>query len=105
MVTYHPETLGHASPESVLNNLLDAIDCFPEAKIILTYPNADTFDRKLISQIKEYADERPNRVLISSSLGQLLYLSALKEVDLVIGNSSSGITEAPITIKIMKNIL
>jgi GDP/UDP-N,N'-diacetylbacillosamine 2-epimerase (hydrolysing) len=95
MVTYHPETLGHATPESVLKNLLDAIDCFPEAKIILTYPNADTFGRKLISQIKEYADERPDRVLISSSLGQLLYLSALKEVDLVIGNSSSGLVEAP----------
>ena len=95
MVTYHPETLGYASPQSAFNNLLNALDSFPEAKIILTYPNADTYGRKIISLIKGYAKERSDRVLFSSSLGQLLYLSSLKEVDLVIGNSSSGLVEAP----------
>jgi UDP-hydrolysing UDP-N-acetyl-D-glucosamine 2-epimerase len=95
MVTYHPETLGCFSPQSVFNKLLNALDSFPEAKIIFTYPNADTFGRKIISLIKNYSKGRSERVLFSSSLGQLLYLSCLKEVDLVIGNSSSGLIEAP----------
>ena len=95
LVTYHPVTLNEIPPVETLQNLLDALDRFPEAKVILTYPNADTFGRSLIRQIKDYANERSDRILLSSSLGQLLYLSALQEVDLVIGNSSSGLVEAP----------
>ena len=95
LVTYHPVTLNELPPVETLQNLLDALDRFPEVKIILTYPNADTFGRNLICQIKAYANERPDRVLLSSSFGQSLYLSALREVDLVIGNSSSGLVEAP----------
>jgi UDP-hydrolysing UDP-N-acetyl-D-glucosamine 2-epimerase len=95
LVTYHPVTLNELPPTDTLQNLLDALDSFPEVKIILTYPNADTFGRNLIYQIKTYANEHPGRVLLSSSFGQLLYLSALREVNLVIGNSSSGLVEAP----------
>ena len=95
LATYHPATLSERPPADALQNLLDTLDRFPDVKIILTYPNADTFGRSLLYQIKDYASERPDRVLLSSSLGQLLYLSALREVDLMVGNSSSGLVEAP----------
>ena len=95
LITYHPVTLNELPPANALQNLLDALDSFLDVKIILTYPNADTFGRSLIPQIQAYAEERPDRILLSSSLGQLLYLSALREVDLVVGNSSSGLVEAP----------
>lgn len=95
LVTYHPATLDSRSPESSMNELLDALSAFPGMKLIITYPNADTHGRRLIPLIHAYADANPNRVFVSKSLGQHRYLSAMKHSKLVIGNSSSGIIEAP----------
>ena len=78
-----------------MGQLLEAIDSYPNAKVIITYPNADTSGRELITVIEKYAAENRNRVYVSTSLGQLNYLSALQYMDLVIGNSSSGLIEAP----------
>jgi len=95
LVTYHPVTLATVGDSNSMTNLLDALDAFPEAKIIITFPNADADGRQLISQVKEYAARQPDRIFVTDSLGQLRYLSALQHVDAVIGNSSSGLLEVP----------
>lgn len=95
LVTYHPVTLKEKGPEEVMASLLSALDCFPEKKLIITKPNADMGGRAIISMIDEYSAKQPNRVFATTSLGQLNYLSAMKLCAAVIGNSSSGIVEAP----------
>ncbi|MHB1099936.1 MAG: UDP-N-acetylglucosamine 2-epimerase [Burkholderiales bacterium] len=95
LVTYHPATLSHAAPAVAMQALCAALDHFPHAKIILTKPNADMGGRKLGEMVDEYATRHPERIYTSTSLGQVRYLSAMKYCDLVIGNSSSGIVEAP----------
>lgn len=95
LVTYHPATLGATTPQVAMQALLDALDFFPGAKIIFTKPNSDTDGRILGRMIDEYALLNKGRVAVFTSMGQVRYLSALQLVDAVIGNSSSGIIEAP----------
>lgn len=95
LVTYHPVTLAAEPAQETFNNLLQALDEFPEHSIILTYPNADDGGRQIIPLLEQYAAENPTRVLAIPSLGQKRYLSAVKHADAVIGNSSSGIIEVP----------
>lgn len=95
LVTYHPATLGRMKPDDAMSELLAALDCFPEATIIFTYPNADTGGRVLIEQISQWTAVHQQRARAFISLGQTRYLSLLKEADVVIGNSSSGLAEAP----------
>lgn len=95
LVTYHPVTLNDKSSSEGMNSLLKALDEFPEAKIIITRPNADTDGRLIIRMIDDYAARQPQRVVVFTSLGQLRYLSAITHVDVVIGNSSSGLVEVP----------
>lgn len=103
LVTYHPVTLADPSKDA-FSSLLHALDQFPDAKIILTKPNADTYGRKLIRQIDDYAKANPERVYVSTSLGQLKYLSAIQHVDVVVGNSSSALIEVPFFRKPSVNI-
>ncbi|WP_258171040.1 UDP-N-acetylglucosamine 2-epimerase [Paenibacillus sp. R14(2021)] len=95
LVTYHPLTLAKQSSSELIAQLLDALDCFPDAKIIFTKPNSDMDGRVIGAMMDEYAACHPERVKCFTSLGQLRYLSALGHVSAVIGNSSSGIFEAP----------
>lgn len=95
LVTYHSVTIGAESPQVAMQALLDALDDFPESKIIFTKPNSDTDGRILGQMIDEYAHHNKGRVAVFTSMGQVRYLSALQFVDAVIGNSSSGIIEAP----------
>ncbi|MFD2177627.1 UDP-N-acetylglucosamine 2-epimerase [Veronia pacifica] len=95
VVTYHPVTLASEDPEKSFDELLAALDHFPDHKVILTYPNADDGGRKIIPMLETYAAEHTDRVLAIPSLGQVRYLSAIKHADAVIGNSSSGIIEVP----------
>ena len=95
IVTYHPVTLGDEDPVDTFSALLEALEKFQSHQIILTYPNADNGGRKITSLIRNYAISMPNRVLAIPSLGNRNYLSAVKHCDAVIGNSSSGIIEAP----------
>ena len=95
LVTYHPATLGSTAPPVAMQALLDALDHFPEARIIITKPNSDADGRILAQLVDDYAQRQQGRVAVFTSLGQLRYLSALRLVDAVIGNSSSGIIEAP----------
>ena len=95
IVTYHPVTLGDEDPEKSFQAILDALDSYPEYQVILTYPNADDGGRRIIPMLEAYAASNPNRVLAIPSLGQVRYLSAIKNSAAVIGNSSSGIVEVP----------
>lgn len=94
LVTYHPVTLEDGSTEA-MEALFTALDGFPDASIIFTYPNADTGGRVLIEMIESYAARNPGRAKGVVSLGQRRYLSAMRLADVVIGNSSSGLTEGP----------
>jgi GDP/UDP-N,N'-diacetylbacillosamine 2-epimerase (hydrolysing) len=91
VVTYHPVTLEKNSLEKQVKNLLNALAKY-NVNLVFTYPNADSGGRYIIQKIKEFQKQRSD-VYVFFSLGQLKYLSLLKYVDLVIGNSSSGILE------------
>lgn len=95
MITYHPVTLESGGAAEALNNLLEALSKFPTHKLVITFPNADTHGRGLIDILERFAESNADRVLLVQSLGQLRYLSLLKYCSAVIGNSSSGIVEAP----------
>jgi UDP-N-acetylglucosamine 2-epimerase (non-hydrolysing)/GDP/UDP-N,N'-diacetylbacillosamine 2-epimerase (hydrolysing) len=96
LVTYHPATLANTSPASAFAELLEALDGFPSAHVIMTRPNADTDGRRLIKMIENFVNLNPGRVWEFTSLGQQRYLSVMQQMDVVIGNSSSGLTEAPL---------
>lgn len=104
LVTYHPVTLGEEDPLSSLLELFAALDQFPNKKVIITKPNSDAGGRVLIQAIDQYSISQPERVYVTTSLGQIRYLSAMKHCSAVIGNSSSGIMEAPALRKPTVNI-
>ena len=95
LATFHPATLDSIPPKEQCENLLAALDKFPDYKVIFTYPNNDTSGKVIIDLIENYATEHPERCTVFQSLGLLRYLSALRCVTAVIGNSSSGIVEVP----------
>lgn len=95
LLTYHPVTLEKNHSTNAMENLFSALDEFPEVKCIITKPNADMEGREISQMIDEYVRLHPERCAAFTSLGQLRYLSAIKHVDVVIGNSSSGILEVP----------
>lgn len=95
LITFHPATLDQTSVKEQCENLLSVLDEYPDYKIIFTLPNSDTDSREIITLIKSYTDKNSDRVAVFSSLGKIRYLSALKYVTAVVGNSSSGIIEVP----------
>ena len=104
LVTYHPATLSQRKPIVVMNELLAALDEFPQASIIFTYPNADTGGRALIERLDQWVATNRRHAKAFVSLGQQRYLSLMREADAVIGNSSSGLIEAPALKKATINI-
>lgn len=95
LVTYHPVTAGDEDPEAVVEALLRAIEAFPGHLAVLTYPNADNGGRGIITKMNSYAAAHPARAVVVPSLGSQRYLAMLSRAQAVIGNSSSGIIEAP----------
>lgn len=95
LVTYHPETLAERSPNDSMKALFEALDCFQDRQIVFTKPNSDAGSRGIAQMIDDYVSKHSSRVAVFTSLGQVRYLSLLRLVDAVIGNSSSGIIEAP----------
>ncbi|QUL54550.1 UDP-N-acetylglucosamine 2-epimerase (hydrolyzing) [Paenibacillus tritici] len=104
LITFHPATLESSMAEEQVKNLLFALNSFPDYKIIFTKSNADTDSRRINELIDEYTRSHPERVKSFFSLGQIRYLSTMKYCALVIGNSSSGIVEAPVFSKPTINI-
>ncbi len=95
LVTFHPATLDAVDAAAQCAALLSALDAFPHAKIVFTLPNADPGGRAIIPLLEAYVARNPERCRLFASLGQQRYLSLLREAQVVIGNSSSGIIEAP----------
>jgi len=94
LVTFHPVTLESHTSKAQFQILLDAIGELEDTNIIFTKANADTDGRVINAMIDSYTAEHYNTIAFSS-MGQLNYLSALQFVDAVVGNSSSGLLEAP----------
>jgi len=95
LVTFHPVTLEPGASASQMAELLAALDALPDTHLLFTMPNADTESRQLGIMLQDYAASRLHTAKVWTSLGQLRYLSCLRYVDGVVGNSSSGLIEAP----------
>ncbi|PHS33938.1 MAG: UDP-N-acetylglucosamine 2-epimerase (hydrolyzing) [Sulfurovum sp.] len=95
LVTFHPVTLESSTAKDQFQDLLDAIDSLENTNIVFTKANSDTDGRIINSMIDEYVSNHTHKAVGFTSLGQLRYLSALQYVDAVVGNSSSGLAEAP----------
>ena len=95
LVTLHPATLDTTPIRTRCQALLNALDSFPNNKLLITYPNNDPDGMIIIEMIEQYARLHPTRVKLIPSLGLTRYMSALKYVAAVVGNSSSGIIEVP----------
>lgn len=95
LITYHPVTWGTAAGIEALQNLFSALADFPQATLIWTAPNADAQGEAMHQIIKQWVQTSSLNVQLFASLGSLRYLSVMALADVVIGNSSSGIIEAP----------
>jgi UDP-N-acetylglucosamine 2-epimerase (non-hydrolysing)/GDP/UDP-N,N'-diacetylbacillosamine 2-epimerase (hydrolysing) len=93
-VTLHPATLGRQEAGASATALIDALERFPEARIVITEANADPGGQAINRRLRAYAEQR-DRAVMFTSLGQQRYLSLLRAADAVVGNSSSGLLEAP----------
>ena len=93
-VTFHPVTLEKNSSKKHFQELLNALDTLKNTKIIFTAPNADT-DGRIIKRMIDKFVENNNNAVCFTTMGDLNYLSMLQFVDGIVGNSSSGLSEAP----------
>jgi GDP/UDP-N,N'-diacetylbacillosamine 2-epimerase (hydrolysing) len=95
LVTFHSVTLEESTARQQFSELISAIDSLERTYIIFTKPNADTDGRVIINLIDEFVSANSYKSTSFISLGQLRYLSLLQYVDMVVGNSSSGLIEVP----------
>ncbi len=95
LIAYHPETLSPKECEANLWNLLTALDQFPDVKLYFSLSNADENGRFVNQLIREYVRKNAQRAVYHANLGQSAMYSLMKRVDAIVGNSSSGIIEAP----------
>lgn len=104
LVTFHPVTLDNLSAEEQFKQLLIALDKFQDTTIIFTKPNSDTDGRVIIQLMDDYVKNNSQKAIAFTSLGQLRYLSAIQFMDVIVGNSSSGLIEVPSFSKATINI-
>ncbi|CUU74147.1 UDP-N-acetylglucosamine 2-epimerase [Campylobacter hyointestinalis] len=95
LVTFHPVTLEKGAAKEQFKELLNALDELKDTNIIFTKANADMGGKIINQMIDKYSSKNSSKAVSFASLGTLRYLSALKHVDMVVGNSSSGLAEAP----------
>jgi len=95
LITYHPVTLEKGTTKQQFESLLSVLEEYEDIHLIFTKANADTEGRVINYMIDEFVQRNRERAIAFSSMGQLLYLSTMQYVDAVVGNSSSGIIEAP----------
>lgn len=92
LVVYHPETY---SASQDVGELLRALSDFPTFSKIILYPNADAMSRSIITEIEAYGRSVDNNVVVIKSMSHINFLSLMAEAELMVGNSSSGLIEAP----------
>jgi GDP/UDP-N,N'-diacetylbacillosamine 2-epimerase (hydrolysing) len=95
LVTFHPVTLEDDTASEQFQTLLNAIQALPKLRTIFTKANADTGGRIINQMIDDFVTRHNDRSLTFTSMGQIRYLSTMKYVNAVVGNSSSAIIEAP----------
>lgn len=98
LVNFHPVTLEKNTSKKQIKQILKALKKFKDSKIIFTMPNADHDSKVIFKEINKFVKQNKNSVVFKS-LGSTNYLSCLKLVDVILGNSSSGLLEAP-TLKV-----
>jgi GDP/UDP-N,N'-diacetylbacillosamine 2-epimerase (hydrolysing) len=94
LITFHPATLEDGTSQAQMAEMLSALSDLSDTTLIFTMPNADPGGLILFKMIEEFVESHPNAHSFIS-LGQQRYWSCLVQVDGVVGNSSSGLTEAP----------
>lgn len=96
LVTFHPVTMENSTASEQCEALLKALaEVNDEYQLLFTLPNSDTNGRIIISQVKDYVNNHQNKSFAITSLGRRRYYSALNYATAVVGNSSSGLVEAP----------
>lgn len=95
LVTYHPATRGNADPQQAIASLFEALDRFPQMQVLLTKANADAGGRAINAALEQYAAKSGPRVALAASLGSQRYLAAVRDAAALVGNTSSGLIEAP----------
>ena len=95
LITFHPVTLENNTSKEQFQELLNAINELEDTNIIFTKTNSDLNGKIINQMIDQHTNKYPKKSIGFTSLGQLRYLSALQYVDAVVGNSSSGLLEAP----------
>ena len=95
MATFHSVTLEHRTSETQMKELLIALGSLEDTRLIFTAPNADTDGRVIKMLIDDFCNNHSDKAIIFTNMGRVNYLSSLQFVDAIIGNSSSGLAEAP----------
>ena len=95
LATYHPATATLENPTQTVKCMLECLSNITSHQIVLTFANADQGGDAINAQLQKLAAQQPNRILAVPSLGFELYQAVLAQADVVVGNSSSGIIEAP----------
>ena len=95
LVTFHPVTRQPGEERAQTEALLRSLDRFPTKKILFTMPNSDSGGECVASMIEKWVAQNSDRSVLVKSLGRVRYYSALKYCGAVVGNSSSGLIEAP----------
>lgn len=95
LVTFHPVTLEENTCETQTKELLNACASYPDMKFVFTKANADKDGEVINRMLEEYVNCHKESTVLVSSLGAYWYLSAMKYCEFLLGNSSSGLIEAP----------
>ncbi len=95
LATYHPVTSGHEDPGAGIAEVLAGLDAVPEVQVIFTYPNADNGGRVIIAAVEAWVTANSARAVAVPSLGFARYRAVMAGAAAALGNSSSGIIEAP----------
>ena len=94
LITYHTVTHEKISPKNDFSEIIKALNLLKKTKLIFTYPNSDANSKVIIDMINKFV-KKNNNAIFFKSLGSSNYFSLMNYVDCVLGNSSSGILEAP----------
>lgn len=95
LVTYHPVTLGKRTAKDDIDDFIAALEERKDLRVIFTMPNSDTGSQFIVEAVNGFVDRNRCRAKAFKSLGVVRYLSVMKQVAAVVGNSSSGIVEVP----------
>lgn len=95
LVTYHPVTLGNRTAKDDINDFIAVLEERKDLRVIFTMPNSDTGSIFIVEAVNGFVERNSDRAKAFKSLGVVRYLSVMKQVAAVVGNSSSGIVEVP----------